>query len=113
MLGYHPAFLLSDSGTEIISSSEKNISIDDVMQAGSNAFPVLNTDVITLKNINKNNVEISTKGFHNFMLWTEVNNMICIEPITHYTSYSDQKYSEENMFLSQGKNSFAVAIKIV
>ena len=113
MLGYHPAFLLSDSGSEIISTAEKNISINDVMQEGSNAFPVLNTDVITLKNIYKNDVEISTKGFHNFMLWTEVNNMICIEPITHYTSYSDQKYSEENMFLSQGKNSFAVAIKIV
>jgi len=39
--------------------------------------------------------------------------MICIEPITHYTSYSDQKYSEKNMLLSKGTNSFAVAIKIV
>ncbi len=113
MLGYHPAFLLSNSGQEIITTAEKNISIQEVLQVGSNAFPVLNTEVITLKNIEKNDIELTTKGFHNFMLWTEVTNMICIEPITHYTSYSDQNYSEENMFLSQGKNSFEVAIKIV
>ena len=33
------------------------------------------------------------------MLWTEVDNMVCIEPITQYTSYTDQKFSEKNMSL--------------
>ena len=113
MLGYHPAFLLSDSGKETLESNGKEITLADIYKAGSNAFPVLNSDKILLKNLNKKNLEINIKGFDNFMLWTEVDNMLCIEPITQYTSYTDQKFSEENMSLSKGKNIFSVAIKIL
>ena len=113
MLGYHPAFLLSDSGLETLKTATETITIQEVLKAGSNAFPVLNTDKIVLENTTKNKVEITTKGFNNFMLWTEVNNMLCIEPITQYTSYTNQKFSEKNMSLSKGKNIFSVAIKIV
>lgn len=113
MLGYHPAFLLSNSGKESLETKKQCISLEDVYNAGSKAFPVLNSNKITLKNINKKDLEISTKGFENFMLWTEVNNMLCIEPITQYTSYTDQKFSEENMRLSMGKEIFEVQIKIL
>ncbi|MGK0413131.1 MAG: hypothetical protein ACJA1B_001333 [Polaribacter sp.] len=113
MLGYHPAFLLSDTGKEILKSGTEKITLSDVYKAGSNAFPVLGKEKIVLKNIDKNDLEITTKGFNNFMLWTEVDNMICIEPITQYTSYTDQKFSEKNMSLSKGKNSFSVMIKIL
>ncbi|WP_405610481.1 aldose 1-epimerase [Polaribacter sp. Asnod1-A03] len=113
MLGYHPAFMLSDTGNETLESGTEKITLKDVYKAGSNAFPVLGTNKITLKNINRNDLEITTKGFNNFMLWTEVDNMLCIEPITQYTSYTDQKFSEENMSLSTGKNSFSVTIKVV
>jgi galactose mutarotase-like enzyme len=113
MLGYHPAFLLSDSGKETLVSKDKKIDLDAIYKAGSNAFPVLNSDTIRLHHIDKKDVEISTKGFDNFMLWTEVNNMLCIEPITQYTSHTDQKFSEKNMRLSEGKNSFSIAIKIL
>ena len=113
MLGYHPAFLLSNSGKETLISVGKNITLSDVYKSSSNAFPILNSDKITLKNIDKKNLEITTKGFDNFMLWTEVDNMLCIEPITQYTSYTDQKFSEENMRLSQGKEFFEVQIKIL
>lgn len=113
MLGYHPAFLLSDTGSETLKSDITEITLNDVLEVGNNAFPVLNTDKITLNNIGRKNIEINTKGFNNFMLWTEVNNMLCIEPITHYTSYTNQKFSEEDMFLSKGKNTFSVAIKII
>ncbi|MCH3881332.1 MULTISPECIES: aldose 1-epimerase [Tenacibaculum] len=113
MLGYHPAFLLSNTGNEILESNETKITLKDVFKAGSNAFPILGTDKVTLKNIDKNDLEITTKGFNNFMLWTEVDNMLCIEPITQYTSHTDQKFSEENMSLSQGVNFFSVAIKVI
>lgn len=113
MLGYHPAFLLSDTGKETLISSYQKVTLSDVYKTGSNAFPVLNTDKIILKNIDKNDLEITTKGFDNFMLWTEVDNMLCIEPITQYTSYTDQKFSEENMRLSSGKNEFLVHIKVL
>jgi len=113
MLGYHPAFLLSNTGKEIFVSKNETCTLVDVYKAGSNAFPILNSNTIILKNIDKPNLEISTKGFHNFMLWTEVDNMVCIEPITQYTSYTDQKFSEENMSLSEGENKFSVVIKFL
>lgn len=113
MLGYHPAFLLSNSGKETLESGTAKITLEDVFYTGANAFPVLNSDKIRLQNINKNDVEISTKGFNNFMLWTEVNSMICIEPITQYTSFTDQNFSEKNMRLSEGNNIFNVEIKVL
>lgn len=113
MLGYHPAFMLSNTGNETLISNDTEITLADVYKAGSNAFPVLNADKIILKNIDRNDLEITTKGFHNFMLWTEVDNMLCIEPITQYTSYTDQKFSEENMSISKGENSFSVTIKVI
>jgi galactose mutarotase-like enzyme len=113
MLGYHPAFLLSGSGNEILISNEKKITLNDVFKAGSNAFPVLNSEKIILKNSVKNDLEITTQNFTNFMLWTEVNNMLCIEPITQYTSYTDQKFSEDTMRLSEGENYFSVIIKVL
>lgn len=113
MLGYHPAFLLSDTCEEIIISNHQKIVLKDVLNAGSDAFPVLGSDEILLINCDKKNLQINTKGFHNFMLWTEVNNMICIEPITQYTSFTNQQFSEENMRLSKGKNYFSFKIKVL
>lgn len=113
MLGYHPAFLLSNTAKETIVTSQAKATLAEVYKAGSNAFPFLNTSKITLENTNKNNVEITTENFNNFMLWTEVDNMLCIEPITQYTSYTDQKFSEKNMRLSSGEDVFKVVIKIL
>tara|TARA_R110001632_G_scaffold47202_2_gene119561 strand:+ start:1688 stop:2479 length:792 start_codon:yes stop_codon:yes gene_type:complete len=113
MLGYHPAFLLSGSGVETLNTASEKINLEDVLSVGANAYPVLNTNKIVLNTVDRGNVEISTTGFHNFMLWTEVNNMICIEPITHYTSFIDHKHLGKNMQLSEGKNSFSVEIKIL
>lgn len=113
MLGYHPAFLLSNTGQETLISDDKSFTLREVNKAGSNAFPILNTDKIILKNTDKKDLEITTNGFDNLMLWSEVDNMICIEPITQYTSFTDQKFSEENMSLSEGKNIFSVKIKVL
>ena len=113
MLGYHPAFLLSDNGSETLASNDTKITLAEIYKAGHNAFPVLNSDKIILQNSDKSHLEISTTGFDNFMLWTEVDNMLCIEPISQYTSYTDQKFSEENMTLSKGKNIFSIQLKVV
>lgn len=113
MLGYHPAFLLSNSGKETFKSNVTKITLADVYKTGHNAFPFLNATKIILENINKSDLEISTKGFNNFMLWTPVDNMICIEPVTQYTSYTDEVFSEKNMRLSEGKNYFSVEIKVL
>ncbi|WP_396635430.1 aldose 1-epimerase [Maribacter sp. R77961] len=81
MLGYHPAFKLG-SKKPIISTQEKSITLDEVIAVGSRAFQVPDCAQILLKD--EKSLEITTQGFGNFMLWTEVNNMVCIEPITFY-----------------------------
>ena len=113
MLGYHPAFLLSDTGNEVLSSKTKKASLAAIQKVGDNAFPFLNCNKITLENIGRKHLEITTTGFNNFMIWSPVNNMLCIEPITQYTSYTDEKFSEENMRLSEGKNNFSFEIKVL
>ncbi|WP_088324177.1 aldose 1-epimerase [Polaribacter tangerinus] len=113
MLGYHPAFLLSNTGKETIFSDSKKIGLKEVYNAGHNAYPFLKTDTLTLENINKSDIKITTKGFNNFMLWTQVDNMLCIEPISQYTSYVTEIFSEKNMRSSSGKEVFSMEIKVV
>ncbi|QTE21356.1 aldose 1-epimerase [Polaribacter cellanae] len=113
MLGYHPAFLLSNTGKDTLVANDKKITLEEIYEAGHNAFPVLNTNTIILENSDRNHLEITTKNFHNFMLWTAVDNMLCIEPITQYTSYTDEKFSEGNMRISSGKEAFSVTIKVL
>ncbi len=113
MLGYHPSFKLSGYGTEIIKTKEKDITLNDVLNVGSAAYKVLNTNEIILVKNNSSNIKITTKNFNNFMLWTAVNNMLCIEPITQYPLLETQKYSEKNMRISTGKEFFSCDIKIL
>jgi galactose mutarotase-like enzyme len=113
MLGYHPAFLLSGTSNDTLVANGKKITLEEIYKVGHNAFPILNTDKIILENIDRNHIEITTTGFNNFMLWTEVDNMLCIEPISQYTSYTNQKFSEENMRISKGINTFSVTIKVL
>lgn len=111
MLGYHPAFKLSGDTSEICQTSSHKASIQNIMDGGSSAYPVLNTNEITLLKENGSNVCIKTAGFNNFMLWTEVPNMLCIEPITNYP-YSEDKALSKNLFnISTGKEIFNVEIK--
>ncbi|ADV47902.1 Aldose 1-epimerase [Cellulophaga algicola DSM 14237] len=88
MLGYHPAFnLVTDNPTIIANARE--ISLAAILEVGNRAFQIADCTEIKLRD--KNTVTIKTKGFGNFMLWTEVNNMVCIEPITFYPYAVDQK----------------------
>ena len=81
MLGYHPAFKLHMESPTIM-ANEKIISLEEVLAVGSRAFQVADCEHIFLKE--EKTLSIKTVGFGNFMLWTEVRNMICIEPITFY-----------------------------
>ena len=81
MMGYHPAFMLHLENPSI-EANEKVISLEEVLAVGSRALQVANCEKIILKD--KKELAITTEGFGNFMLWTEVPNMVCIEPITFY-----------------------------
>jgi hypothetical protein len=84
MLGYHPAFMLNGNKKEIIKTPLKEISLDKIIGVGDSAFPILNTTRLTLITEKGPNINIETKGFENYMLWTPASNMLCIEPVTYY-----------------------------
>ncbi len=111
MLGYHPAFKLSGDKSEICKTKNLEISIQKIMDGGSTAYPILKTQEIKLIKNKGFNISIKTTGFDNFMLWTEVPNMLCIEPITAYPyTEGEPPLSEKLFYLSNGKDSFEVVI---
>lgn len=106
MFGYHPAFNLA-TANPLIKTSEKEISLAEVLAVGSRALQVANCDEIVLKD--KYSLKIKTKSFQNFMLWTEVANMICIEPITFYPYAVQEGNLEQGFrFLSSNPEVFEV-----
>ncbi|MEZ4971038.1 MAG: aldose 1-epimerase [Flavobacteriaceae bacterium] len=88
MLGYHPAFKLN-SETAFIKTPDGTIALQEVLNAGSRALPVMDCNSLTLRDVGE--LSLRTEGFGSFMLWTEVPNMICIEPISFYPYAVGQK----------------------
>lgn len=93
MLGYHPAFRLTTPSPSIV-TNKGIITLDEVLAVGSRALQVPDCSEITLKD--EKEMTIATEGFGNFMCWTEVPNMVCIEPISFYP------YAVEQSNLHQG-----------
>lgn len=81
MLGYHPAFLLQTEAP-VITAGDTKITLNEILAVGSRALHVPQCTEISLRDTNE--LTITTKGFGQFMLWTEVPNMVCIEPISFY-----------------------------
>lgn len=113
MLGYHPAFKLAGNKAEIINTNTENITIQKILDQGSTALPVLNTSEILLKRENGLNLSIKTEGFNNFMLWTEVPNMVCIEPITAYPYLPGKMLAPKLFKTANGIAKFKVSIGLV
>lgn len=112
MLGYHPAFKLSGNKTEICKTKSQEISLQKILDGRSTAYPVLNTQEIKLIKNKGFNISLKTKGFEHFMLWTEVPNMLCIEPISAYPYTEGAPPLSEKLFnLSNGMDYFEVVIK--
>lgn len=107
MLGYHPAFILTTENPTI-KTQEKEIAIPEVMAVGSRALQVPKESSIILKD--QLELIIKTEGFEHFMLWTEVSNMVCIEPITFYP-YA-VKQSQLNSGFQYLKDSIPVKFKV-
>ena len=108
MLGYHPAFKLR-AKEPIVLAGKRSVTLTQVLEVGSRALLVENCDSVILKNIKA--LKIKTQGFDNFMLWTEVPNMICIEPITFYPYAVEQHNLNKGfMVLDQEEIEFVVQI---
>lgn len=111
MLGYHPAFKLN-ANTTAIQTKGKHITLNEVMAVGSRALHVANCTKVVL--LDSQSIEISTTGFSDFMLWTEVDTMICIEPITFYPYAVVQENLQEGFInLDTDKKVYSVFLRPV
>lgn len=110
MLGYHPAFMLQGNLDEFVKTKTQEISIPTIIKGGDTAFPILNSDEIQLIKKSGFNISIKTKSFNNFMLWTQVSNMLCIEPITAYPYAEGELLSEKLFNTSNGIDTFEIEI---
>ncbi len=108
MLGYHPAFKLHASEVTI-ASAEKTVSLEEVLAVGGRALHMPECEELILKDAKQ--LRIRTEGFGAFMLWTEVPNMICIEPITFYPYSVPQRSMHEGFgYLLDTPKEFTVHI---
>jgi galactose mutarotase-like enzyme len=106
MLGYHPAFKLN-TAEPLVSTAKVNVSLGEVLAAGSRALQVPDANRITLKDDRE--LTLETNGFRHFMLWTEVPGMICIEPITFYPYSVTQRQLHQGFdYLEEERSSYSV-----
>jgi galactose mutarotase-like enzyme len=111
MLGYHPAFRLSTKNPVVI-TPKSSITLDQVLAVGNRALHVPDCNEITLNDTAR--LHITTTGFRHFMLWTEVPNMICIEPITFYPYAVAQGNLDQGFqFLNQKEMAFTVHLTLL
>ncbi|NER10575.1 Aldose 1-epimerase [Muriicola jejuensis] len=93
MLGYHPAFQLRTENARVIAEG-RSYGLREVMEAGDRALEVSGTELLILED--EKRIGLRTRGFGQFMLWSPVASMICVEPITFYP------YAVEQTFLHEG-----------
>lgn len=108
MLGYHPAFRLTAESPTLLANG-KIISLKEVLAVGSRALQVPNCSEIVLADTKK--LRIKTEGFGSFMLWTEVPNMVCIEPITFYP-YAVEQHKLHHGFQTLKKSTAEFKVSI-
>lgn len=109
MLGYHPAFKLN-TNSPVIKTGDKEVSLKEVMEAGNRAYNLPDCESIILAD--EKELQITTNGFGNFMLWSPTENMVCIEPITFYPYAVEQRDLYKGFqHLDDDKKVFTVSIK--
>ncbi|MDX1315289.1 MAG: aldose 1-epimerase [Eudoraea sp.] len=108
MLGYHPAFNLRTAKPKILAAGLE-ISLEEVIMAGSKALEVAGANELFLED--QARIQIKTNGFDNFMLWTEVPNMLCIEPVTYYPYTKPQQFLHEGFdYMDRDGKTYSVSI---
>lgn len=97
MLGYHPAFKLNPGFATRIESGSQQVGLQQVLDAGSRALAISQSNRVVVHN--ERSVVLETEGFSDFMCWTEVPQMLCVEPITFYPYGVDQNNLHEGFQL--------------
>lgn len=109
MLGYHPAFKIYSENAQIMAGT-KVITIPEIIAVGNRAMLVEDRSEIAVSD--QEDINIISKGFKHFMLWTPVPNMVCVEPITFYP-YAVQQNRLDKGFTQLSKNGATFSVKLL
>jgi len=66
----------------VVEANGQQISLAEILAVGNRAFEIQDCTYLVLHD--EKIVKLKSSGFRHFMCWTEVSNMICLEPITFY-----------------------------
>ncbi len=94
MLGWHPAFkFLSNAEGAYFSVESKKHSLNEVLGAPGGVIFVDGKKISFRNNENNLGLDMETKGFSHFMLWSPGREagMVCIEPVTHLPEVEGNK----------------------
>lgn len=111
MLGYHPAFKLS-TDKPVIEANGQQVYLDQIIAVGNRAFEV--NDCTSLVLHDGRSVKLTSTGFRHFMCWTEVLNMVCLEPITFYPyAVTQDKLHEGFDTVEEKESTFSLRIAVL
>ena len=109
MLGYHPAFNLQTPGASI-SGCGQNVSVNEVLAVGDRAYELPGCETLVLEDTHR--LELASRGFGHFMLWSPDPGMVCIEPITYYPYSRPQAEMHEGFdYLEREARRFSLTLK--
>ncbi len=109
MLGFHPAFKIYNDEC-VIKSLEQELGVQEILDVGAAAFLLEGCNELALHNNGTITIKVKTSGFRHIMLWTEVTNMVCIEPITFYPFSVSPKELHKGFDFSNGNEKFEITI---
>lgn len=109
MAGYHPAFRLQRADARVTGCG-RAIALSEVLAAGDRAYEVAGCETLVLEDNAR--LELRSRGFGNFMLWSPDPGMICIEPITYYPGSRPQAEMHEGFeYLGREPRRLALVLK--
>ena len=110
MFGYHPAFRITTQAARI-QCGQREIGLEKVLAVGDRAYELPDCESLALQD--DGCLELESRGFGHFMLWSPDPGMLCMEPITFYPYHAGPGRLHEGFrFLGDSAASFSLSIRI-
>lgn len=111
MVGYHPAFNLQTPEARV-SGCGREITLTEVLATGDRAYELPGCETLVLEDSRR--LELRSRGFGHFMLWSPDPGMICLEPVTYYPYSRPQAEMHDGFeYLGREPRHFSLTLKPV
>lgn len=110
MFGYHPAFRITSQAAKV-HCGQREIGLEEVLSVGDRAFELPDCESLVLQDAGR--LQLESRGFGHFMLWSPDPGMLCMEPITFYPYHAGPGRLHEGFrFLGDSAVTFSLSIRI-